>query len=54
MDDMDFTKPQTATVEASAPFKAANSRFYDSAAAGKVFRESGKVERFTANQVLFE
>ena len=53
MDDMDFTKPQAAPAAASAPFKAAQSRFYDAAAAAKVFRESGKEERFTDGQVLF-
>src|SRR4051794_13757234 len=54
MDDMDFTKPQAEKAAASAPFKAAQSRFYDSAAAGKVFREAGKEERFAAGQAIFE
>ena len=54
MDDMDFTKPQPNTAAGSAPFKAASSRFYDAAAAAKVFREAGKEERFTASQVVFE
>ena len=54
MVDMDFTKPQPGPAAASAPFKAAQSRFYDSQAAGKVFREAGREERFAANQVVFE
>ena len=54
MDDMDFTKPQVEKPAASAPFKAAQSRFYDSAAAAKVFREAGREERFAAGQVIFE
>ena len=55
MDDMDFTKPQagSAAPEASAPFKAANSRFYNAEAAAAVFRAQGREERFTAGQVLF-
>jgi CRP/FNR family cyclic AMP-dependent transcriptional regulator len=51
---MDFTKPQASQPAASAPFKAASSRFYDAAAAAKVFREAGKEERFAASQVVFE
>ena len=54
MEDMDFTKPQPERAAASAPFKAAQSRFYDAAAAAKVFREAGKEERFGAGQVVFE
>jgi CRP-like cAMP-binding protein len=54
MDDMDFTKPHSEPAAASAPFKAAQSRFYDSAAAAKVFREAGKEERFGAGQGVFE
>jgi len=54
MVDMDFTKPQPDPAAASAPFKAAQSRFYDSQAAGKVFREAGREERFAASQVVFE
>lgn len=55
MDDMDFTKPAAgaAAPEASAPFKAANSRFYDAGAAQEVFKSQGREERFTAAQVLF-
>lgn len=55
MDDMDFTKPAagSAAPEASAPFKAANSRFYDAGAAQEVFKAQGREERFTAGQVLF-
>lgn len=55
MDDMDFTKPRAGSTapEASAPFKAANSRFYNSEAAAAVFRAQGREERFTAGQVLF-
>jgi CRP/FNR family cyclic AMP-dependent transcriptional regulator len=55
MDDMDFTKPQAgnAAPEASAPFKAANSRFYNADAAAAVFKAQGREERFTAGQVLF-
>ena len=54
MVDMDFTKPQPDTAAASAPFKAAQSRFYDAAEAAKVFREAGKEERFSAGQVVFQ
>lgn len=54
MEDMDFTKPQPERAAASAPFKAAQSRFYDAAAAAKVFREAGREERFGAGQVVFE
>ncbi|HUP29805.1 MAG TPA: cyclic nucleotide-binding domain-containing protein [Usitatibacter sp.] len=52
---MDFTKPSAASAapEASAPFKAANSRFYNAEAAATVFRAQGREERFTAGQVLF-
>lgn len=58
MDDMDFTKPQAAAAgaaapEASAPFKAASSRFYDSASAAAVFKAQGREERVAAGQVLF-
>jgi len=55
MDDMDFTKPQAATpaAAASAPFKAASSRFYDAAIAGKVFRDVGREQRFAAGQPVF-
>ena len=53
MDDMDFTKPAAAAPEASAPFKAANSRFYDSSVAAGLFRAEGKEERFEAGQAIF-
>jgi CRP-like cAMP-binding protein len=52
-DDMDFTKPQPAMAAASAPFRAAGSRFYDAKIAGEVFRTSGTAEKFAAEQVLF-
>lgn len=53
MDDMDFTKPQAQVAEASAPFKAANSRFYRPEVAAALFREAGKEERFEAGQLIF-
>jgi CRP/FNR family transcriptional regulator, cyclic AMP receptor protein len=55
MDDMDFTKPQAAppAAAASAPFKAASSRFYDAAAAARVFKAHGREERFAAGQPVF-
>jgi CRP/FNR family cyclic AMP-dependent transcriptional regulator len=58
MDDFDFTKPQAPPREPeaaapSAPFKAANSKFYKPEIAEQLFRASGKPERFTAGQVLF-
>jgi CRP/FNR family cyclic AMP-dependent transcriptional regulator len=53
MDDMDFTKPMAATPEASAPFKAANSRFYDAGVAGAVFRSHGREHRFAAQEEIF-
>jgi CRP-like cAMP-binding protein len=67
-EDFDFTKPaappsapkpaapQPAPAPAtapSAPFKPAQSRFYDAAVAERIFRSAGKAERFAANQVLF-
>lgn len=52
--DFDFTKPPTPDAPpASAPFKAAQSRFYDRTVAEKLFRATGKVERFTSGQTLF-
>jgi CRP-like cAMP-binding protein len=59
--DFDFTKPaqpaqpaQPADAPAaSAPFKAAQSRFYDAAVADKLFRAAGKPERFAGGQTLF-
>jgi CRP-like cAMP-binding protein len=54
MDDMDFTKPQALDAPApSSPLKATSSRFYDSAAAEKVFRKAGREERFAAGQQIF-
>jgi CRP/FNR family transcriptional regulator, cyclic AMP receptor protein len=52
-DDMDFTKPQPDMAAASAPFKAAGSRFYDSKIAGQVFRMAGTEEKLAAEQVVF-
>src|SRR5690242_1548811 len=52
--NFDFTKPQAAEAPAaSAPFKAAQSRFYDAAVAEKLFRASGKPESLAAGQALF-
>jgi CRP/FNR family transcriptional regulator, cyclic AMP receptor protein len=53
MDDMDFTKPQVETPPPSAPFKAANSRFYKPEVAAALFRAAGHEERFGAGQVIF-
>ena len=58
-DDFDFTRP-TATVSqapaptASAPFKAAQSRFYNSGVAAQIFKSAGKEEKFTPGQRVFE
>jgi len=52
-DGFDFTKPP-APEGATAPFKAAQSKFYNAAVAKKLFQESGKEEQFAANQVIFE
>ena len=68
-DDFDFTQPQAKTgasastpapattplVEAapSAPFKPANSKFYDAKVAEQFFRELGKPEQFAAGTTLF-
>ena len=52
-DEMDFTKPQPDQAAASAPFKVASSRFFDSVVAGNAFRRSGKEERFEAQQIIF-
>lgn len=62
MDDFDFTKPPATTpatpapaaVAASAPFKAAASRFYDPTVAERIFCEAGREERFAAGGVVFE
>jgi CRP/FNR family transcriptional regulator, cyclic AMP receptor protein len=52
--DFDFTKPPAPEAPpASAPFKAAQSRFYDAAVAEKLFRAAGKPERFATGQGLF-
>lgn len=55
MDDMDFTRPQApaAAPAPSAPFKAANSRFYKPEVAAELFRASGREERFAAGQPIF-
>jgi CRP/FNR family cyclic AMP-dependent transcriptional regulator len=61
-DDFDFTRPAVAAATpgaapaaaASAPFKAAQSRFYDSGVAERIFRQDGREERFGDGQVLFE
>jgi CRP/FNR family cyclic AMP-dependent transcriptional regulator len=53
MDDMDFTKPQVEAPAASAPFKAANSRFYNAEVAAALFRMAGKQERFDTGQMIF-
>ncbi len=66
-DDFDFTKPQqpepaaaasavtapAAPAAASAPFKPAQSRYYDRKVAEQLFRASGKLESFAAGQQLF-
>src|SRR5258708_10863977 len=46
----DFTKPPA---EASAPFKPANSQFYNPLVASKLFQASGKEERFAAGTQIF-
>ena len=51
-DGFDFTKPPPP--EGSAPFKPANSQFYNAAVAKKLFLASGKEEQFAAGQKLFE
>lgn len=59
-DDFDFTRPQPARpapqTEASAPsapFKPAQSRYYDAKVAEALFRSAGKPERFAPGQALF-
>jgi CRP-like cAMP-binding protein len=69
MSDFDFTKPQAPKpaspdgfdftkapdpVDTSAPFKPANSQFYNPAVAKKLFSSSGKEEEFGAGQKIFE
>src|SRR3954471_21287867 len=51
-DGFDFTKAP-APAEASAPFKPANSQFYNPLVASKLFQASGKEERFNAGAQLF-
>ena len=66
-DDFDFTKPQVPRPaspdgfdftkapppEASAPFKPANSQFYNPLVAARLFQASGKEDRFAAGQQIF-
>jgi len=68
MSDFDFTKPQVPqpaspdgfdftkapSVESTAPFKPANSQFYNPAVAKKLFQSAGKEEEFAAGQKIFE
>jgi CRP/FNR family transcriptional regulator, cyclic AMP receptor protein len=55
MEDMDFTgnPPPTPPAAASAPFKAANSRYYNATVAARLFQSAGKAEHFAAGQVIF-
>ena len=50
-DGFDFTKPPS---EASAPFKPANSQYYNPVVAQKLFQASGKEERFASGQQIFQ
>jgi len=52
-DGFDFTKPPPAE-GSSAPFKPANSQFYNPAVAKKLFQAAGKEEQFAAGQTIFE
>jgi len=53
-DELDFTQPAPGvSATASAPFKAAQSRFYDKQVAARIFKAEGKEERFAAGQVIF-
>jgi len=53
-DELDFTQPAPSiSAAASAPFKAAQSRFYDKQVAARIFQAEGKEERFSAGQVIF-
>ena len=55
-DEMDFTRPAgsiPAATVASAPFKAANSRFYKPDVAASLFKAVGKEESFTNGQTVF-
>src|ERR1043165_7882126 len=69
MSDFDFTKPQVPQPAspdgfaftntpppdgATAPFKAAQSRFYKPDLARKMVQANGKQEQFSAGQVIFE
>jgi CRP/FNR family cyclic AMP-dependent transcriptional regulator len=51
-DGFDFTKPPPPG--SSAPFKPANSQFYNPAVAKKLFQAAGKEEQFAAGQTIFE
>ena len=55
MHDFDFTKPQPQSEpqEASAPFKAAQSRFYKAEVAAAIFRAAGREERFDEGAIIF-
>jgi CRP/FNR family cyclic AMP-dependent transcriptional regulator len=53
-DELDFTQPAPAIpASASAPFKAAQSRFYDVKTSERIFKALGKEERFAEGQTLF-
>ena len=52
-DGFDFTKPPPPD-GATAPFKAAQSRFYKPDLAKQMFQAAGKEERYQPNQVIFE
>jgi CRP/FNR family transcriptional regulator, cyclic AMP receptor protein len=53
-DELDFTQPAPAApAAASAPFKAAQSRFYDASVAARIFKAQGQEERFAEGQTLF-
>jgi CRP/FNR family transcriptional regulator, cyclic AMP receptor protein len=53
MEDFDFTKPAPDNPAASAPFKAAGSRFYNSGVAAQIFKSAGQQETFAARQTIF-
>jgi len=54
MEELDFTKPIGLDAPAAtSAMKAARSRFYDAKAAGKVFRDVGREDRFKAGEMLF-
>ena len=53
-DELDFTQPApSVSATASAPFKAAQSRFYDKQVAAGIFKAEGKEERFANGQAIF-